>query len=81
MRRLPRPAARAVDLQTSATLGATLARRSEGAQQHLFKVPLEQLELSDLVLHGRELTADHPEQVRTKSRVWRAIQDAKKKVA
>src|SRR5438128_6562503 len=69
-----RPTARALDLQTSATLGAALARRSEGALQDLFEFPLQQLELGDPVPHRGQLAANQREQARTESRTWPAIQ-------
>ena len=47
-----------LDLETATTLGATRAPRRSQSMQHLFELPLEQLELGALMLNGGELPAD-----------------------
>jgi len=42
--------------------------------QHLFKLLLEQSELSGLVLHRRELSPDQRQQTRTHGHAWSPIQ-------
>jgi hypothetical protein len=42
--------------------------------QHLFKLLLEQTQLSGLVLHGRELPSNNLKQTRPQGRAWSSIE-------